>query len=937
MKFLLLMIRKPRLIYSGRLKRMGDAAFEMSREERAELITEFLAEGREHLGVLNEKLLKSEESVKNNTEMSDDDLDAMFRAAHTIKGTASFIGLSKVVKLTHEMETLLQRVKTREMKLTVKIIDVLFATFDVLESLFSGLKEHGEEKADIEKSVSKIKAILGSGAEEENVKAEQIQEAETISKDNTVDVKYLKQYIEEMQQTFEVFNEHMTAVEKGDVQDNREVINDLFRIMHTIKGSSGIVNADAIVAVAHSMENIFSVFRKRGQMPDSAIIPLLFKGIDTIEVIVSELKEKQAITTDVSALVSELETYHAQLVSGRKVDNAAADTQDPDALMNTEQLSDGQKKILSQAITEGQDIFKILFIIDKVIPFKSMKVLLVEKKLKKVGVVVATQPVPEEIDKMDGQNATVGIIFCSGAKEKEIRTLLSLDGVTVLSIKTLDQSTCAQMLQPDKQTGIKIKKQETQAASRTTQKSPTSSPKTVPIDITTIRIDSQKLDNLLNLSGELVILRAQFARLVDLFESDIEQQRNIFNLVVRTKLNVENLIEDTGNYLRKIKGPGQETVKIQKMMDELSTNILSLERNVDKYNFVNRIHSLDETTHSLGKISSDIQFGVMQTRMIPVEGVFTRFKRIVRNIAKDLRKDINLTIIGEETELDKTIVDSLGDPLTHMIRNAVDHGIEDTATRRSMNKPETGNIFLKASHRGNNICIEVRDDGKGLDPEELAKHALAQNLIAEEQVSAMNEKEKFDLMFLPGFSTAEKVTGLSGRGVGMDVVKSMINSVNGVIEVDTEIGEGTTFILKIPLTLAIIQALLVVIGDETYAIPIEGVTEIVKIPEKEIYSIDGNPTVTIRGHALSLVTLDTVIKLKGGNQKREKDKQMIIITDGENQLGIIVDALIGEDEIVIKSLSEHFANIRGVSGASILADGRVALILDPAAIIKKSK
>ncbi len=459
-----------------------------------------------------------------------------------------------------------------------------------------------------------------------------------------------------------------------------------------------------------------------------------------------------------------------------------------------------------------------------------------------------------------------------------------------------------------------------------------------PMELSVIKIDSKKLDNLMNLSGELVILRAQFARLVGLFGEDIVHQKALIHAIENAKLAIEQLGKEYKSFSSESDPAlNHQLQKIQKLIDVFSGSVIELEKKAAKVNLINRIHALDETTRSLGKISSDIQSGVMQTRMIPIEGVFTRFRRIVRDISKDLGKEVNLVIEGEDTELDKKIVDSLGDPLTHMIRNAVDHGLEDKEGRQKSGKPEAGTIYLRAFHKGNNMCIEIGDDGRGIDPEKLVSAALKKGLVSQEQVSGMTEKDKFDLMFLPGLSTAQKVTGLSGRGVGMDVVKSMINSVNGVIDIETTVGQGTTFVMKIPLTLAIIQALLVYIGEETYAIPVEAVKEIVSVNPKEVYSIDGNPTVKIREHALSLVELENIIELRGAQRKDEDQKTMVIVRDGDNQLGVVVDSLIGEDEIVIKSLTDHFAKVKGITGASILGDGRIALILDVTAIIKEAQ
>jgi len=323
--------------------------------------------------------------------------------------------------------------------------------------------------------------------------------------------------------------------------------------------------------------------------------------------------------------------------------------------------------------------------------------------------------------------------------------------------------------------------------------------------------------------------------------------------------------------------------------------------------------------------------------MIPVEGVFSRFKRIIRDLSKELDKPVNFVIEGEDTELDKKIVDSLGDPLTHMVRNALDHGIEDADTRKKLGKNAEGQLLLKASHRGNHIWIEVADDGKGLSRDKIAATALKKALVTQDQLNKMSPKDVLNIIFLPGFSTAEKVTGVSGRGVGMDVVRAMINSVGGSIDIETEEGKGSTFVLKIPLTLAIIKALLVVTRAETFAFPIDSVSEIVKISTEEIYSVNGTDTIKLRDHALSLIPLEGVLKIKDSKPKDMPFKKVVVVTDGENKLGIEVEELIGEEEIVIKSLSDHFSKVRGITGASILGDGNIALILDSSALIDMSR
>ncbi len=956
---------------------MSDASFDMSSDERAELIGEFLTESEVHLTVLNEKLLQSETAIKKQQQMSDQDLNAMFRAAHTIKGTASFIGLTKIVKLTHEMETILQRVQNHQLPLTAQIIDVLFGAFDVLGTLFTGLKENGEEIGEIEESVERIKAVLNPDAKPKAVEAPKPEVSKPPSAQlssvldpaqkpkGPIELKYLKQFLIETEQYINDFNTRILIIEKRQVRDTKDIVNEMFRMMHTMKGSAGIINAVELVEVAHNMESILSFYREKKTDLDSGTISLMFKGIDAIKELWGMLRDKQLIDKDISGIVNELKSYHRELTQvqvlpeavkpAKPVLTSEPGTIDFSQLINLNEILDEQKAEIAEEVAVGKNVYALVLRIESFVSVKSMKAMIVQERIKKLGgSIIYVNPTDEIIDQEVAGDVGLGIIFCSSKDEDEIMPALMADGVKVNSLDKIEKSELSKYIKikevNEQQSSaehkgadvmvepIEVNKVSAAPAVAAVSAGAAASKTATPMELSVIKIDSKKLDNLMNLSGELVILRAQFARLVGLFGEDISQQKALITTIENTKLVSEQLEKEFRGFSLGANGEGGvQLKKIQKLIDGVATSVLDLEKKAAKVNLINRIHALDETTRSLGKISSDIQSGVMQTRMIPIEGVFTRFRRIVRDIAKDLGKEVNLVIEGEETELDKKIVDSLSDPLTHMIRNAVDHGLEDKETRQKANKPPAGTIYLRAFHKGNNMCIEIGDDGKGIDPELLVASALKKGLVSPEQVSGMTEKDKFDLMFLPGLSTAQKVTGLSGRGVGMDVVKSMINSVNGVVDIETTIGKGTTFVLKIPLTLAIIQALLVYIGEETYAIPVDAVKEIVSVNPSEVYSIDGNQTVKIREHALSLVELEKIILIRGAERKSDEHKTMVIIRDGETQLGIVVDSLIGEDEIVIKSLTDHFAKVKGITGASILGDGRIALILDPVAIIKESK
>ncbi|ELJ8894171.1 response regulator [Campylobacter upsaliensis] len=356
----------------------------------------------------------------------------------------------------------------------------------------------------------------------------------------------------------------------------------------------------------------------------------------------------------------------------------------------------------------------------------------------------------------------------------------------------------------------------------------------------------------------------------------------------------------------------------------------------ERYEGEKFLEELNQVVSQLSIITTDVQLAVMKTRMQPIAKVFNKFPRVVRDLSRELGKQIELEIAGEETELDKSIVEEIGDPIMHMIRNSCDHGVEDPATRKANGKPERGVVQLKAYNEGNHIVVEITDDGKGLDAAGLKMKALEKNLITEKEAEQMTDKEAFALIFKPGFSTAAKVTNVSGRGVGMDVVKTNIEKLNGVIEIDSELGKGSTFKLKIPLTLAIIQSLLVGTQEEFYAIPLASVLETVRVPIDNIYTIEGKNVLRLREEVLSLVRLSDVFGVK---QVLESGDQtyVVIIGVAESKLGIIVDTLVGQEEIVIKSMGDYLQNIQGIAGATIRGDGRVTLIIDVGAMMDMAK
>lgn len=386
-----------------------------------------------------------------------------------------------------------------------------------------------------------------------------------------------------------------------------------------------------------------------------------------------------------------------------------------------------------------------------------------------------------------------------------------------------------------------------------------------------------------------------------------------------------------------------EVGRLDYLMNLVGELVLSKNRLLTIYNDVEErydgeqfLEELNQVVSSLSLVTTDVQLAVMKTRMQPIAKVFNKFPRVVRDIARDLNKQIDLEISGEETELDKSIVEEIGDPLTHIIRNSCDHGVESPEERKAAGKPEKGIIQLKAYNEGNHIVIEIVDDGKGMDADAIRVKAIEKGLITEHEADTMSNKEIFSIIFKPGFSMAKKLTNISGRGVGMDVVKTNIEKLHGIIDIDSELGKGTTLKLKIPLTLAIIQSLLVGTQEEIYAIPLANVNETVRVPVDNIYTIEGKNVLRLRDEVLSLVRLSDLFGVK---QVLESGDQtyVVVISVAETKLGIIVDNLIGQEEIVIKSLGNYLSGINGIAGGTIRGDGRVTLIIDVGVIMDMAK
>ncbi|MCI6695092.1 MAG: response regulator [Campylobacter sp.] len=599
--------------------------------------------------------------------------------------------------------------------------------------------------------------------------------------------------------------------------DDLELLNRIFRVAHTVKGSSSFLNFDTLTKLTHHMEDVLNKAR-HGELKITAdVMDVVLKSVDMMKGLLVSIRDNgndSSSGIDISQICPQL-TAISEGQSPTSATPAPAATPEPAAA-----------DIPASAIPEDID--------------------------------------PNTLSE-DQINAEIERLLKVRKAEDEARRAAKASGATPAASAT------APAAAPDKPDTA-----DKPAAATKPAGDGANAPAKASANASdqTIRVEVGRLDYLMNLVGELVLSKN---RLLTIY-NDVEE----------------------------------------------------------RYDGEQFLEELNQVVSSLSLVTTDVQLAVMKTRMQPIAKVFNKFPRVVRDIGRDLNKQIDLIISGEETELDKSIVEEIGDPLTHIIRNSCDHGIEDPATRKAAGKPEKGTIELKAYNEGNHIVIEIIDDGKGIDAEAIRIKAVERGLISENEADTMSNKEIYSIIFRPGFSMAAKVTNISGRGVGMDVVKTNVEKLHGVIDIDSEIGKGTTLKLKIPLTLAIIQSLLVGTQEEIYAIPLANVNETVRVSVDNIYTIEGKNVLRLRDEVLSLVRLSDLFGVK---QVLESGDQtyVVVISVAETKLGIIVDNLIGQEEIVIKSLGSYLANIDGIAGGTIRGDGRVTLIVDVGVIMDMAK
>ena len=703
---------------------------------------------------------------------------------------------------------------------------------------------------------------------------------------------YLEIFIDETKEHLQSLNTQILNLEQD--PENADTINEIFRAAHSLKGMAGTMGYKRMQLLTHDMENVFSEVRNGNVKVKANMIDILFQCLDALEEYLDNIQstadegtnDNEPLIKALNALLTEDGGEAAAQEAGTPapapetapapaVQEAAA--ADGDNKWKEIVLGDSEKTVIGKAYEQGKKVYGLTVYIQQSCILKAARAFLVYKAVEELGEILVSSPSAQDIEDEKFENDFSIIVISDSTLEEvtaaaqSVSEIEKVSGGVVTAEATQEEKKDVQ--EEKAAQGAADKPAETTKVKPATASAPISKqekkPATgKPVVNRTVRVDIEKLDSLMNLVSELIIAK-------------------------------NSLVSITAN------GNGGDT----------SAN-----------------SAFNEQIEYLESVTTNLHESVMKVRMVPIESVVQKFPRMIRDLQKKLDKKMELYMSGEETELDRTVVDEIGDPLMHLLRNAADHGLESAEVRKERGKPEVGSIHLDAYQDGNNVIIEVSDDGGGIDVKAVKEKAISRGTITPEQSESMSDKDIIDLLFLPSFSTSEKVTDVSGRGVGLDVVKSKIEALSGEVDVKTKYGEGSTWSIRLPLTLAIIQALMVVVGTEKYAISLGSIETIENITKEDIKYVQAKEVINLRGTVIPLIRLDAMLDIK---KEKENDDNLVvvIVRKGDKQAGLVVDELIGQQEIVIKSLGKYISKCKFISGATILGDGEVALILDANAMI----
>lgn len=699
---------------------------------------------------------------------------------------------------------------------------------------------------------------------------------------------YLEIFLDETNEHLQSLSDQLMILENE--PENEDTINEIFRAAHSLKGMAGTMGYKRMQALTHDMENVFSEVRNGKMKVSSHLIDILFQALDALEAYKNQIQETQDEGTNdnepiIQALQKILEKGLSDGVAAapkkraRKEAPKAETAESGEKKWENIKLQEAEQHVLKEAMKKGMHVYGLTVYVQETCILKAARAFLVFKALEELGETLVSEPPIQDIED-EKFDYDFSIYFV---------TTESLEKVTaaIMSVSEIDHAAGEEINLNDArllEEESAEKAEETaaaDAASQETQENP-AQPVQAKQPAAAPQQNAKKTQ-----SGKPVVNRT--------VRVDIEKLDVLMNLVSELIIAKNSLVSfNTG--------------------DGLNANF-------------------NEQIEYLESVTTNLHESVMKVRMVPIESVVNKFPRMIRDLSKKLNKKMELFMTGEETELDRTVVDEIGDPLMHLLRNSADHGLEANDVRIARGKEETGSIFLDAYQDGNNVVIEVRDDGNGIDVQEVKKKAIEKGTITAEQAEVMSDKDIVDLLFLPSFSTAKAVSDVSGRGVGLDVVKSKIEALGGDVSVKTKLGAGSTFSIRLPLTLAIIQALMVVVGEEKYAIALGSIQTIEDISEADVKYVEAREVINLRGIVIPLVRLSTILDVESKKAASE-NMVVVIVKKGEALAGLVVDELIGQQEIVIKSLGKYInCTSRMISGATILGDGEVALILDANVLI----
>ena len=691
---------------------------------------------------------------------------------------------------------------------------------------------------------------------------------------------YLEIFLDETKEHLQNLSDQLMNLEQD--PENMDTINEIFRAAHTLKGMAGTMGYKRMQNLTHDMENVFSEVRNNTLKADGNMIDLLFQCLDALEEYTENIQNTaDEGTNDNEHLIKALNEFldsregaAAPAKAAEKVKEAAKEepaVESNDASKEKWRIiafSDTENMVLAEAKKQGKNVFGLTVYVQETCILKAARAFLVYKALEELGETVISVPSAQDIED-EKFDFDFSIIFITDADLDKVKA-------AVMNVSEIEGCYIAPVELSEE------KSQEEQAEREKTDETAVAQTGAVASSSQTAAKAEKKA------VGKPIVNRT--------VRVDIEKLDVLMNLVSELIIAKNSLVSAA-------------------QTEGITAN-----------------SSVNEPIEYLESVTTNLHESVMKVRMVPIESVVQKFPKMIRDLSKKLDKKMQLFMSGEETELDRTVVDEIGDPLMHLLRNSADHGLESAEVRKERGKPEVGSIFLDAYQDGNNVVIEVRDDGNGIDVEAVKAKAVEKGRISQEQADAMSDKDAIDLLFQPSFSTAKKVTDVSGRGVGLDVVKSKIESLSGDVEVKTKLGEGSTFIIRLPLTLAIIQALMVEVGGEKYAISLGSIQTIEDIAPDEIKFVQNEEVINLRGDVIPLIRLNKV--LDNESTKGPDDNLIVaIVKKGDKLAGLVVDELMGQQEIVIKSLGKYINKSKVISGATILGDGEIALIIDANALL----